>query len=112
MLDALAPIVHEFFGDDFHFYMNDLLKEYEKIHELSANNRELLNELRETNDSLLTTKQNEIMKILTIVAAIIFPLTLLEGLFSSQTENMLILIILMVLITIGMTLFFKYKKWL
>ncbi len=112
VLDALAPIVHEFFGDDFHFYMNDLLKEYEKIHELSANNRELLSELRETNDSLLTTKQNEIMKILTIVAAIIFPLTLIESLFSSQVENMTMLVVVMVLVTVGMTVFFKYKKWL
>jgi magnesium transporter len=111
VLESLAPVVHEFFGEDFHFYMNDILKEYEKIHELSANNRELLSELRETNDSLLTTKQNEIMKILTIVAAIIFPLTLIEGLFSSQVEDMPVLLVVMIVVAVGLTGYFKYKKW-
>jgi magnesium transporter len=112
VLDSMAPIVHEFFGEDFHFYMNDLLKEYEKVHELSGNNRELVNELRETNDSLLTTKQNEIMKILTVLASIIFPLTLIESLFSSQVQNMTMLLVTLVVVTIAMTAFFKYKKWL
>ena len=38
-------------------------------------------ELRETNNSLLATKQNEIMKVITIMAFSTFPLALIADIF-------------------------------
>jgi len=51
VIEAFAPMAHGFFGLDFRQYIDDILKEYAKIHELTANNRELVNELRDTNES-------------------------------------------------------------
>ncbi|MEN9390634.1 MAG: hypothetical protein RLZZ283_734 [Candidatus Parcubacteria bacterium] len=48
---------------------------------------ETLSELRATNDSLLSTKQNEITKNLTIVASIMLPLSLIAGVFGMNTVN-------------------------
>ena len=77
--------------------------------------------LRLTNDSLLETKQNSIMKVLTIISFITFPLMLFSSLFGMNTENtpiigngldFWIIIGIMVAVSIVLLIFFKYKKWL
>jgi magnesium transporter len=121
VLESLAPVAHEFFGEDFRFYMNDIMKEYEKIHELMGNNRELLNDLRETNQALLSTKQNESMRVFTIMAFFTFPLTLVAAIFSTHaistpivgsSYDFLKIIGIMALVGLSMFSFFRHKKWL
>jgi magnesium transporter len=82
---------------------------------------ESLHELRETNNSLLTTKQNETMKRFTILAFVTLPLTLLATLFSMDTKetpvvglphDFWIIIGIMFLAAGAMFVFFKRKKWL
>ncbi|MCA9363924.1 magnesium transporter CorA family protein [Candidatus Kaiserbacteria bacterium] len=82
---------------------------------------ETLDELRDTNLALLTTKQNEIMKIFTILAFITFPLTLFTSMFGMNTTTTPIIgregdfwIILGIMIIVSITFFvyFKYKKWI
>ena len=84
-------------------------------------NTELLHELRETNNSLLSTKENETMRILTIMALLTFPLALLVSILEIDTVNNPIRhmpydfwIILGIVIAVGasMYLYFKHKKWL
>jgi magnesium transporter len=82
---------------------------------------ESLHELRATNNSLLSTKQNEIMKIFTIMAFVTFPLQLLVSVFSLNIETNpmhgnLYSFWLIVAILVGLMLlmygYFKHKKWL
>lgn len=82
---------------------------------------ESLRELRDTNDSLLHAKQNEVMKTLTILAFVTFPLTLIAGIFSMNTEttpivgvpgDFWVITTVMLLATALMFAFFKYKHWL
>jgi magnesium transporter len=121
VIEAFGPAAQVFFGQDFKYhYVDDIIKQYGKIHELTSNNHELLNDLRETNDSLLSTKQNEIMQTLTVVASIIFPLELVTGIFSMNTaytpivgspHDFTIIMLIMAGLTLGMICYFKYKKW-
>ena len=84
------------------------------------NERETLVDLRETNDSLLTTKTNEIIKVLTVMAFIILPLTFVTQLFSMNTKlpivgspyDFEIISGGMLALALGMFLYFKHKKWL
>ncbi len=80
-----------------------------------------LNELRETNNSLLSTKQNEIMTKLTIMAFVTFPLMLLSSIFGMNTHftpivgspnDFFIIIAIMGISTLIMFFFFKKKHWL
>lgn len=82
---------------------------------------EALRELRSTNNAMLTTKQNETIKILTIMAFITFPLTLMSSLFGMNTENtpivgsasdFWIVIAMMVFAAACFFIYFKYMKWL
>jgi len=75
-------------------------------------------------DLYLTTvsnKMNEVMKVLTIIATIFIPLTFVAGIYGMNFKYMpelewkwsyLFLWILLVVIFLGMMLYFKRKKWL
>ncbi|HUO56096.1 MAG TPA: CorA family divalent cation transporter, partial [Candidatus Paceibacterota bacterium] len=56
------------FGESFAPYLRALSNEYYRVHNHVMRETEALHELRETNNSLLTTRQNETMKNLTILA--------------------------------------------
>lgn len=109
------------FGKDFLPYMHDMRDEFNRVHELIGNCRELLADLRETNDSLLTTKQNEVMKILTLVAFIFYPLTFITSIFTmpspftpiiNSPQGWNILVVAMAVMAAAMWWFFKKKKWI
>jgi len=82
---------------------------------------DFLHELRETNNSLLSTKQNETMRVLTIMALLTFPLALFVAIFDiNATSNPIIglpydfWIIVGAVVSVGIAMFafFKHKKWL
>jgi len=120
ILESFEIAGKKFFGMDFDYHLRGILGEYYKVEGAMQGAKEYLNELRDTNDSLLTTKQNEIMKILTVTAFITFPLTLIAGIFGMNTistpiignENDFITVLLiMLLMTILMAFYFRMKKW-
>lgn len=91
------------------------------VWEVLENHRETIDALQTTNESLLSFRLNSIIKTLTIMSFVIFPLNLLAGLFSMNTvvtplvngENGFWIIVgMMVFGTFIMFIFFKSKKWL
>jgi magnesium transporter len=108
-------------GSEFFPYLRALSNEYYRVHNHIMRATDFLHELRETNNSLLTTKQNETMKTFTILAFTTFPLTLVAALFSTRARGMPIvnspigfwIIVGLMLATASlMFLYFKRKKWL
>ena len=72
-------------------------------------------------NSNLSNKMNEVMKVLTIFAAIFIPLTFIAGIYGTNFEYLpelhfkysyFILWGIMITIAVGMLMFFKKKKWL
>ncbi len=121
VLHTLESEGTDFFGQDFQKYLRDLSNEYYKVHNHIMRLTESLHELRETNNSLLSTKQNETMKVFTIMAFTTFPLTLFAALFAIPAESTPILgrehdfWILLAIMALGvstMLFFFKRRKWL
>jgi magnesium transporter len=109
------------FGKGFNESVELLKDEYTHQNTRLAVVMVMLDELRATNNSLLTTKQNEIMKTLTILAFITFPLTLFTSTFGMNTENTPILglegdfwiiVGVMFIVSVSFFSFFKYKKWM
>lgn len=82
---------------------------------------ETLSAIRDANGAMLTTKQNETIKTLTIMAFITFPLTLFSSMFGMNTEgtpiighkyDFWIIVGIMWCVSIFFFCFFRYKKWL
>jgi len=121
VLTSFENVSTKIYGDDFAYYVRAAIGEYQKVASALEGHRETIAELRKTNDSLLTTKQNEIMKNLTIMAFVTFPLSLVAGIFGMNTQATPILgmpgdfWIIVALMAAGVTLmflFFRYKRWI
>jgi magnesium transporter len=83
--------------------------------------RDLLSGMLDLYLSSLGNRTNEIMKFLTIIGTIFIPLTFIVGVYGMNFKNMpelewhygyFFVLGLMVLITIGMVIYFKRRKWL
>ncbi len=109
------------FGYEYARYLRSAIGEYERLDSAIQGHRASLLELRATNDSLLTSKQNEVMKVFTILAFVTFPLSLFTSLFGMNTEylpivghpyDFYIIVGVMAAATIAFFAYFKHRKWL
>ncbi len=109
------------FGKEFATYIEYVTQEYNKAERAVLSAKEYTDELRQTNDSLLSTKQNEIMKTLTVINFIILPLTLVVGVFGMNTLHTPFVgnihdfwIVMAVMVAVGIVAFLviKRKNWL
>jgi len=108
-------------GERFAPYLRALANEYYRMHNHIMRHTDSLHELRETNDSLLSSKENETMRVLTIMALLTFPLALMVAILQIDTIHNPIRglpydfwIILGAVVVTGtcMILYFRHKKWL
>jgi magnesium transporter len=120
ILESLKTESQKILGEDFGLELNTVINEYYKITKILENVTQVLQELRETNNSLLSTKQNEIMKMLTIFTFFALPFTVITGFFSMTTSHIpfidlpnfwYILVGIEFLVLILVFLFAKKKKW-
>ena len=111
----------QFFGQDFMPYLRAISNEYYRVHNHVMRHTDSLHELRESNNSLLSTKENETMRVLTIMALLTFPLSLMVAILQIDTVHNPIRglpydfwIILGTVVFTGscMVIYFKHKKWL
>ena len=121
ILIALENDGVHFFGKEFQPYLRALSNEYYRVHNHVMRNTDSLHELRETNNSLLSTKQNEIMKRFSILAFLTFPLMLVAALFTIPARGTPVIdspygfwVIAGAMATAILIMFsyFKTKKWL
>lgn len=84
-------------------------------------NRELIEGIAISHESLLTARTNEIVKVLTMFTAILLPLTLVASIYgmnivglpyAQQQDALLIVGLIMLILALGMILVFKVKNWL
>lgn len=121
ILSSLEAPGERLFGAGFPYHVRSTLSEEARVRHALDHLHGWLNELRETNNSLLSLKQNEVMKNLTIMAFVTFPLTLISSVFAIDARHrpiigmeydFWILVGLMVCLAGSFFVFFKYKKWL
>ncbi len=120
MLESLEPVIVRMYGNDLSLHLKSVLSDYYRVADAMHNERDVLLDLRETNNSLLSTKQNEITKNLTIMAFITFPLTLITGIFGMNTVDtpladhpygFWIILVIMLAVSLFFFVYFRNKKW-
>ncbi len=102
-------------------YFRDISDLLARINDTLDTYREALTSATTGYMSVTSNKLNEIMKVLTIIATIMMPLTLITGIYGMNFRFMpeidwrygyFAIIGVMIILTIGMLAFFKKKKWL
>jgi magnesium transporter len=119
-LRQLERGVERFLPEELDLYFDDIVDASERIWDLLDNYKEVVEALEDTNESLISHQQNDILYVLTIFSVVVLPLTFLTGLFGmnvtfpgfgSEVAFWAILASFVVLI-FSMLGFFRYKRWL
>jgi Mg2+ and Co2+ transporter CorA len=119
--ENITSLIASIFDEKFIKKIERLSHEYLKVESSVQTNKDYLYELRNTNDSLLSAKQNETMKKFTILTFVFLPLNFLAAAFGmnvlhmpivGQENDFWILIVLMFIVGSITAVFFKIKKWL
>ncbi len=108
------------YSEDYVSYVELMRNDHHKISGVLEGHREMLLDLRETNDSLLSAKTNKTMRILTIMSFTTFPLTLFATILAMITdvhivntvEQFAYITAVILLIGVLIILHFKKKRWL
>src|SRR2546425_6335087 len=119
-LRLLERHIERFLPEDLELYFDDLVDASERIWDLLDNYKEVVEALESTNESVISHRQNDVLRILTVFSVILLPLTLISGIFGmnvlfpgEHTHAAFWAIVgLMVTVIVGMIGFFKYKRWL
>ncbi len=120
IIESLENNGTEIFDEDFSNNFSKILNEYYRIKNNLSSNIDFIREIRDTNDSLLSSKQNEIMKTLTVITFLALPFTVVTGFFQMNTLNTpiigsindwQIIVIGEIIVMLILAMFAKYKKW-
>jgi len=122
VIETLIKKNTRFFGVKIESLAQEVLGSNIRVWNALENLKELVESIEQTNNSLLSYKMSDIMKFLTVVSFITFPLSIIVGFFGMNVfENVLIIshpltwmfvLLIMCLAGLIMYLFFKIKKWL
>ncbi len=121
VVNQLSRRRFELVTEDLSAYFSDIHDHLVRVNELADAYREIANSSLVVYYSQVSTKTNEIIKVLTLLTAIFIPPTFLVGLWGMNFANMPELnaewgypvsLIVMLVIMLGMILFFRKKKWL
>lgn len=126
MIKPILPLFHQLKSGD-HKELNgtmqpfwgNILDHLQKIMDRVEDNQELIEGISESNESLLSSHSNQIIKVLTIFSAVILPLNLLASIYGMNVKLPFAddpfifwqLILLMAFTTVSMIIAFTYKKW-
>jgi len=120
-VESLTKEGVEFFGENLEPYIFDLTGSYGKIVDMLESQKQTIEALEDTNQSLLSTKINEVMRVLTVFTAVTLPLTLLASIFGMNTSlpfsgdsigsDFWFVILVMALSTGALVWVFKKKHW-
>jgi len=120
-ITKLPRLESEFIREETKPFLNDLLDLITQATEAIDTYREMLSDQLNIYNSSISNKMNDVMKILTIFAAIFIPLTFIAGIYGTNFEYLpelhfkysyFIFLGIIVTIAIGMLFFFKRKGWL
>src|ERR671919_959905 len=110
---------------DLEIYFDDIVDAHERIWDLLEADKEVVEALEETNESVISHRVNDILRVLTAISVIVLPLTLLASVWGMNvglpgggdppggvSVSFWIIIGAMVAILVGMVTYFRRRGWL
>src|ERR687897_2671767 len=110
---------------DLEIYFDDIVDAHERIWDLLETDKEVVEALEETNESVISHRVNDILRVLTAISVIVLPLTLIASVFGMNvglpgggdppggaSVSFWIIVGVMVAILVGMVTYFRRRGWL
>ena len=119
-LRMLERSTQRFLPEDLELYFDDIVDAAERIWDLLDNYKEVVEGLEQTNESVISHRQNDVLRILTVFSVVLLPLTLISGIFGMNVdfpgfgtaEAFWVIVGVMIGVAVTLIGFFRYKRWL
>src|SRR5215208_4874292 len=120
VLRDLERTKQRYLAEDLEVYFDDIVDASERIWDMLENFKEVVEALEDTNESVLSHRVNEVLRVLTAFSVIILPLTLLASIFGmnvnlpfdSSVGGFWTIIGVMVVVLIAMVGYFRRRGFL
>jgi magnesium transporter len=119
-LRLLERQVERFLPESLELYFDDIVDASERIWDLLDNYKEVVEALEDTNESVISHRQNDVLRLLTIFSVTMLPLTVITGIFGMNVDfpgygthaAFFAIVAVMVVVLAGMLAFFRLNRWL
>jgi magnesium transporter len=119
-LRLLERQIERFLPEDLELYFDDIVDAAERVWDLLDNYKEVVEALEDTNESVISHRQNDVLRVLTVVTVILLPLTLITGIFGMNVHfpgfetgaAFWVIVGFMLGLALALTAFFSLKRWL
>jgi magnesium transporter len=121
VIGTLEPKLRHYTKMDMAVYFGDVTDHVDKIWDALDEYKEVIEGLNDTHDSLATNRTNEVMRMLTIIATVLLPITVVASIFGmniplgpfkdSPYASLYVLLICLAIIS-GMLYFFRRQHWI
>jgi len=117
---ALERAKQRHFGEELDVYFDDLTDASERIWDVLETFKELVESLESSNESVLSHRLNDSLRILTAASVVLLPLTLIASVWGMNVPvpgegspgSFLVILALMAILLIAMVLYFRRRGWL
>ena len=120
VLRDLEKTKQRYMREELEIYFDDIVDAAERIWDMLENYKEVVEALEETNESVLSHRVNDILRVLTAISVVVLPLTLIASIFGMNTgvpgEQSIVafwvIVGVMVALLGGMIAYFRHRRWL
>jgi magnesium transporter len=122
VLRDLEKVKQRYLSTDFdlEIYFDDIVDAHERIWDMLENYKEVAEALEETNESVISHRLNDILRVLTSISVVILPLTLIASImgmntwvpFEHRVEGFFVMLGGMAVILVGLVAYFRRRGWL
>jgi magnesium transporter len=107
-------------GGELEIYFDDIGDAHERIWDMLENYKEVVEALDETNESYISHRVNDILRVLTAISVIVLPLTLIASIWGmnvgvpgeGDSIDFYVIVGAMVVLLVGMVAYFRSRRWL
>jgi magnesium transporter len=105
---------------DLEIYFDDIVDAHERIWDILENYKEVVEALEDTNESVISHRVNDILRVLTSISVIVLPLTLIASIWGMNVgvpgegdrTDFYIIVGAMLVMLIAMVAYFRRRGWL
>lgn len=123
VIEELEKEEYAFFKEDQEIYFGDIADHFRKIWDALEDNKEVVDGLADTSNWLTSHRIQEVMRVLTIITAILAPSTLVASIYGmnvglpggiddGELITFVIIIIIMLAISSGIVVYLRKRRWL
>src|ERR671934_203378 len=86
VVSAAERTKQRYMADELEVYFDDIVDASERIWDMLENYKEVVEALEDTNESVISHRVNDILRVLTVISVTLLPLTLLASVFGMNVR--------------------------